>query len=229
MDILPIYIHGNSEIIPKGDFNVYDGHIFSVIGKRIAWNDETFGKTYSERTKKISKEFKSNFQQVRNQFEDENYFKQKLFLSFLYKENEVVHEVKKDFKQNKHAYYQLNHVFLSDEKIVHYANDYGQIDFLLVMQQANRKILSFIKDEENREIASTNYILKKRTLNYISEFNAQDDYKTLLLSTEIDEFYNEIILQFDKIVVLKNRGINLSIFNSCTNQKETNEYIVYTR
>ncbi|VDH14752.1 preprotein translocase subunit SecF [Algoriella xinjiangensis] len=229
LDILPIYIHGNSEIIPKGDFNVYDGHIFSVIGKRIAWNDETFGKTYSERTKKISKEFKSNFQQVRNQFENENYFKQKLFLSFLYKENEVVHEVKKDFKQNKHAYYQLNHVFLSDEKIVHYANDYGQIDFLLVMQQANRKILSFIKDEENREIASTNYILKKRTLNYISEFNAQDDYKTLLLSTEIDEFYNEIILQFDKIVVLKNRGINLSMFNSYTNQKETNEYIVYTR
>ena len=229
LDILPIYIHGNSEIIPKGDFNVYDGHIFSVIGERIAWNDESYGKTYSERTKKISRKFKEDFQNIRNQYEDENYFKQKLFLSFLYKENEIITEVKKDFKKNKNVYHKLNEAFTINEKILHYGNDYGQIDFLLVMQQAARQLFSFVKNEEKREIASTNYITKIRNLNYIHNLNVIDEVKTLLISTTIDDEDQELIQSFEKIVVLKNRKIDVTFLTSFTKQIETDGYVVYTK
>lgn len=229
LDILPIYIHGNSEIIPKGDFLIFDGHIYSIIGKRIAWNDENCGLNYSERTKKISKEFKANFQEIRNQYEDENYWKQKLFLSFLYKESEIIQAVKKDFKLNKSVYHQLNNAFTKDERIVHFSNDFGQIDFLLLMQQFNRKIITFVKEEEKREVAGTNYIIKIRSLEYRPNFDVIDEYMTLLISTDIENIYQETINQFVKIVVLKNRNINESLFTSFAQQTETNEYTVYTK
>ncbi len=229
LDILPIYIHGNSEIIPKGEFLIFDGHIYSIIGKRIAWNDENCGLNYSERTKKISKEFKANFQEIRNQYEDENYWKQKLFLSFLYKESEIIQAVKKDFSLNKSVYHQLNNAFTKDEKIVHFSNDFGQIDFLLLMQQANRKIITFVKEGEKREVAGTNYITKIRSLEYRPNFNVIDEYKTLLISTDIENIYQETINQFEKIVVLKNRNIDESLFTSFVQQTETNEYTVYTK
>ncbi|STD55256.1 1-acyl-sn-glycerol-3-phosphate acyltransferase [Empedobacter falsenii] len=229
LDILPIYIHGNSEIIPKGEFLIFDGHIYSIIGKRIAWNDENCGLNYSERTKKISKEFKANFQEIRNQYEDENYWKQKLFLSFLYKESEIIQAVKKDFKLNKSVYHQLNNAFTKDERIVHFSNDFGQIDFLLLMQQFNRKIITFVKEEEKREVAGTNYIIKIRSLEYRPNFDVIDEYMTLLISTDIENIYQETINQFVKIVVLKNRNINESLFTSFAQQTETNEYTVYTK
>ena len=229
LDILPMYIHGNSEIIPKGDFGIYDGHIYSIIGKRIAWNDDSYGKNYSERTKKISKEFKANFQEIRNKYENENYFKQKLFLSFLYKETEVISELKKDFNQNKTIYYHLNNAFSMDEKVMHYADDYGQIDFLLLMQQANRKIISFVKDSVKREIASTNYITKIRSLTYIDHPTINNEYKTLLISTFFENEIEEFIHHFDKIVILKNRLIDETIFKSYNKETETNDYIIYTK
>ncbi|MBY0066767.1 1-acyl-sn-glycerol-3-phosphate acyltransferase [Empedobacter falsenii] len=229
LDILPIYIHGNSEIIPKGDFLIFDGHIYSIIGKRIAWNDENYGLNYSERTKRISKEFKNNFQEIRDKYEDKNYWKQKLFLSFLYKESEIIQVVKKDFSLNKSVYHQLNNAFTKDEKIVHFSNDFGQIDFLLLMQQANRKIITFVKEEEKREIAATNYITKIRSLEYRSDLDVIDDYKTLLISTDIENIYQETINQFEKIVVLKNKNIDESLFTSFAQQTETNEYTIYTK
>lgn len=229
LDVLPIYIHGNSEIIPKGEFLIFDGHIYSIIGKRIAWNDENYGLNYSERTKRISKEFKNNFQEIRDKYEDKNYWKQKLFLSFLYKESEIIQVVKKDFSLNKSVYHQLNNAFTKDEKIVHFSNDFGQIDFLLLMQQANRKIITFVKEEEKREIAGTNYITKIRSLEYRSDLDVIDDYKTLLISTDIENIYQETINQFEKIVVLKNRNIDESLFTSFAQQTETNEYTIYTK
>jgi 1-acyl-sn-glycerol-3-phosphate acyltransferase len=44
LDVLPVYIHGNSEVQPKGDFIIYDGSITVKVGDRISKNDLSFGK-----------------------------------------------------------------------------------------------------------------------------------------------------------------------------------------
>ncbi len=95
LDILPLYIHGNSEVLPKGDFIIYDGSITVKVGTRISKDDMSFGKNYSERTKRINAYFRKEFAKLREEIEDENYFKKILFLSFLYKDTDVVKEVKK--------------------------------------------------------------------------------------------------------------------------------------
>ena len=52
---------------------------------------------------------------------------------------------------------------------MHIANDFGQLDVLLTLQQAERKIYSLIADTEKREIANNNYLVKRRKIKYIKD------------------------------------------------------------
>ncbi|MCS3867105.1 1-acyl-sn-glycerol-3-phosphate acyltransferase [Chryseobacterium ginsenosidimutans] len=185
LDVVPVYIHGNSEVLPKGDFIIYDGAITVKVGDRINKDDLNFGKTYSERSKKINSYFRNEFAKLRNELEDENYFKKKLFLSYLYKDNDVVKEIKQDFNTNKSVYFELNKNIPKDANILHIANDFGQKDILLTLQQAGRRIFSFIKNDERRETAEQTYLVKRRKINYIkdtTEINKKID--VLLVSDE---------------------------------------------
>ena len=183
IDVLPVYIHGNSETLPKGDHIIYDESITVVIDKRIKADDTSFGENYSQRTKSINKYFRTEFNKLRSKLEDENYFENKLFLSFLYKEREITSEVKSDFSKNKTNYYKLNSYINQEAKIFHIASDYGQIDFLLSMQEPKRKVQSFIADIEKREIASSNYLVKKYNINYVKNVDISiNDNNFLLIS-----------------------------------------------
>ncbi|QBJ86949.1 glycerol acyltransferase [Chryseobacterium gleum] len=185
LDILPIYIHGNSEVLPKGDFIIYDGSITIKVGSRISKDDMSFGKNYSERTKKINAYFREEFAKLREEIEDENYFKKKLFLSYLYKDSEVVKDVKEDFNTNKSVYFELNKHIPNDAGILHIADDFGQKDALLTLYQANRRIFSMIRNDEKRETAAHSYLVKRRKIHYIkdlSEINKKID--VLLVSDE---------------------------------------------
>ncbi|MDH6251300.1 1-acyl-sn-glycerol-3-phosphate acyltransferase [Chryseobacterium sp. H1D6B] len=211
LDIVPVYIHGNSEVLPKGDFIIYDGSITVKVGDRISNSDISFGKNYSERTKKINAYFREEFAKLRNEIEDENYFKKKLFLSFLYKETDVVKEVKKDFNINKSVYFELNKHISKDAVILHIADDYGQKDVLLALYQAGRKIFTLINDKEKRETAAHSYIVKRRKINYIKDISQVSKNIGVLLVSD-DKFNINDIPNLPETVILLNT--NTSFENS---------------
>lgn len=203
LDIVPIYIHGNSEVQPKGDFIIFDGSITVKVGDRIHKDDLSFGKNYSERTKKINAYFRNEFAKLRNEIEDENYFKKKLFLNYLYKENEVVKPVKEDFEKNKSVYFELNKYIPKDATIFHIADDFGQKDILLTLQQAGRRIFSLITDEEKRMVAKNNYLVKRRKLFYIDN-QSQINKKTDVLLISDENFNLKDITDFPETIILLN-------------------------
>ncbi|MFC3159693.1 hypothetical protein SAMN05443633_10623 [Chryseobacterium arachidis] len=210
LDIVPVYIHGNSEVQPKGDFIIFDGAITVKVGDRIHKDDVSLGKNYSERTKKINAYFREEFAKLRNELEDENYFKKKLFLSYLYKDNEVVKEVKEDFNQNKSVYYELNKHIPKDANILHFSDDFGQKDVLLTLQQASRRIFTFIKDDERREIARQTYIVKKRKINYINNSTEIDKPIDVILVSD-ENFNIAEVAELPKTVIfmnIKNNSFN---------------------
>ncbi|CAM3574125.1 Acyltransferase MMPL family [Flavobacterium saliperosum S13] len=207
LDVLPVYIHGNSDALPKGDHIIYDENISVVIGKRIAAEDASFGTNYSERTKSINKFFREEFASLRKELEGENYFRKKLLLSYLYKEQEIIKQVKSDFEQKKALYFRLNAVIKEEAKILHLADDYGQLDVLLALQQPKRKIYSWLDNEEKRAVASTNYLLKKRKIAYLNSLS-EDLQKTdtLLVSDQHFDFekHPEIAGIVKQIVLINN-------------------------
>ncbi|SHI67521.1 1-acyl-sn-glycerol-3-phosphate acyltransferase [Flavobacterium terrae] len=207
LDILPIYIHGNSETAPKGDFMIHNESITVVIEDRIKASDASFGSDYTERSKKINKFYRQQFSKIREEFEGENYFRNKLFSSFLYKEDEIVKAVKTDFEKNKTVYYHLNKVITDSARLMHLGNDYGQIDFMLAINEPKRKIQSYISNLDNREIASTNYLVKKREIKYLDSFELNDGkYSDLLISdVETNELENLALPStVNKIILVSN-------------------------
>ncbi|ASK30916.1 glycerol acyltransferase [Chryseobacterium sp. T16E-39] len=203
LDILPMYIHGNSEVLPKGDFIIYDGSITVKVGERIDKDDHKFGTTYSERTKRINAYFREEFAKLRNELEDENYFRKKLFLSFLYKENDIVKEIKEDFNINKSAYFELNKHIPKEATVLHIADDYGQTDVLLTLQEASRKIFSLISDPEKREVAAHNYIVKRRKINYISSIS-EINKKVGILLVSNENYDLSTLGQLPEIIIFFN-------------------------
>lgn len=216
LDVLPLYIHGNSEVLPKGDFIIYDGSITVKVGERISKDDLSFGKNYSERTKKINAYYRNQFAKLREEIEDENYFKKQLFLSYLYKDSEVVTEVKKDFNTNKSVYFELNKHITNDANILHIADDYGQKDALITLYQASRRIFTLINNDEKRAVAAHNYLVKRRKILYIkdlSEINKKVDI--LLISDDnfnmntIQELPNTVIFVNTKNLTFENKNYTL--------------------
>jgi 1-acyl-sn-glycerol-3-phosphate acyltransferase len=203
LDIIPVVIHGYSEVLPKGDFIINGGKTTVEILERIAVNNPNFGIDYSERTKKMAVFFKEYYKKMRLDLEGPNYFKKMVMNSFAYKEAEVIQAVKIDFDQHLELYYKLNSVISPKAKMLHLANDYGQLDVLVSLQESQRKIDSFIADDQKRAVAKTNYILQKRIIHYlenIQEFET-NKYDVVLISdknceirTEICQLTNTIIL-----------------------------------
>ncbi|WP_144283308.1 MMPL family transporter [Chryseobacterium echinoideorum] len=213
LDILPLYIHGNSEVLPKGDFIIYNGKITVKVGERISLHNESFGKNYSERTKKINAYFREEFSKLRNELEDENYFKDKLFLTYLYKEKEVVKAVKEDFNQNKSVYFELNQLIPKDAVIFHVADDFGQKDIILSLQQAKRKVFSWIRNEEKRKIAANNYFVKKRHLFYIKNPSEILKKPDVLLVSDSSFDFDEINDNYPLIILFNIKNKNFENLN----------------
>jgi 1-acyl-sn-glycerol-3-phosphate acyltransferase len=215
LDILPIYIHGNSESLPKGDHIIYDENITVVIGKRIEASDSSFGNSYAERTKSINKLFRQEFAKIRIEREDENYFKNKLLLSFLYKETEVIEAVKTDFETNKTIYFNVNEDITPSARVLHFGDDFGQLDVLLTLQQARRKIQSYCIDEEKRSVAKTNYLVRKRDICYPDELPEISNFDILLISAKIVESVMiDYISKASKIILLNHFELKEVILNT---------------
>lgn len=229
VDILPVYMHGNADLAPKNDFIIFDGNYTIEIGKRIASNEISTRENLHDLTKKISQQFKVHFLQMRHQLEGPDYFKQKILLSYRYKSFHVSKAAKKEFEELKTAYHQLNPLLSSKATIMRVGNDLGIADLLLVLQQAKRKVFTFISDKENRAIASHNHWLKKRRITYLSSISSVEATNLLISTAVPEEQLKEIITlhTWENIFILTpTAAINNSLFESYTLHLK-NEYFYH--
>jgi len=129
-----------------------------------------------------------------------------LLHSYDYKEIEVVNSVKKDLKNHLETYFLLGKQLSAKAKILHLANDYGQLDVLLTLQEPQRKIHSYIADEEKRDVAKINYIVNKRKISYLEnlEILPENNYDTLLISEENSENEIQKLIVLTSCVILMN-------------------------
>lgn len=202
LPIQPVYIHGNADLLPKGDFIIYNAICHVYVGEPIAVNDVRFGTGYAERTKNISKYFKREYTKIRLNAESADYFKEKLFLNFLYKEYGILSKVKQDFSTHKEIYHGLFSLIDDKAKIAHITADLGQIDFLLVNQFPTRKITTFNSNEEHRSISKASYINNKFKIRYVNAVAEVWQRNTVLILSHLSAFNEEIPVTIQQIIVV---------------------------
>ncbi|NHF60554.1 MMPL family transporter [Flavobacteriaceae bacterium TP-CH-4] len=158
LDILPVLIHGNSEVLPKGSFIIRDGSITIEILPRIKADDPSFGRTYSARSKAIGTYFKQQFRRLRNTVETETYWHKTILEHYRYKGNTIYSAVKNDLKKQANTYYQIAKELGEKDRVVHLSKNYGQFDLLLSLDAIDRKISLYLEKMEAREIVQNNFL-----------------------------------------------------------------------
>lgn len=134
LDIIPILIHGNSEVLPKGSFIIKDGSITIKILDRIKANDTSFGENYARKTKQIGAYFKSEFGKLRNEIEHDGYFNKIILEEYRYKGDPLYKEVLKDLKANKEIYKIIIDTVEKKENYTSYFKRFGSIRFSVIFR-----------------------------------------------------------------------------------------------
>lgn len=197
LDIIPVLIHGNSEVNPKGSFIIKDGSITVKILPRIKAEDNTLGENHTQQAKRIGAYFKDEFSSLRNQIEGPKYFHKLVLEEYRYKGDALYRSVKKELKENAEIYFKVIRQVNKSGNIAHISDDSGQLDFLLAMDGPDRKIFSFIEDSETRTILQNSYVTQKYgKLHFVETVSEtlQSEIETLIISSE--KMASEVISLF---------------------------------
>lgn len=204
LDILPLIIHGTAYTMSKSDFLLKNGTVTVKYLPRITPDNKDYGEGYSERTKKISRYFREQYELLRQEIEVPAYFREQLKYNFIYKGPvlEWYMRIKTKLEDN---YALFHHLLPLEGRILDIGCGYGFMSYMLHFLAAGRQITGIDYDEE--KIATANHCyLKGEQLNFVCaditdyNFGKQDvfiisDVMHYLLPEEQERLLQQCIAQ----------------------------------
>ncbi|SHI61169.1 1-acyl-sn-glycerol-3-phosphate acyltransferase [Pseudozobellia thermophila] len=158
LDILPVMIHGGSEVSPKGSFIIRDGSLSAKILHRVPPGDKRFGATYSQRAKQFGTYFRAEFRKFRKEMEPASYWHKTLLENFRYKGPHIYKRVRDDLGRRGSDYHQLAHTLGEKDRIAYISENNVHLPLLLALDSIDRKIFAYVEDPEARAILSNHYL-----------------------------------------------------------------------
>lgn len=174
LDIVPVMIHGNTDVLPKNDNVLKRSPITIQILPKIHHNDEIWGHDYSQRTKTISKYFKKEFRALRDNLEGPDYFRNKVRYNFTYKPSYIRKAALKTYDSQKANYHRLTRLLPNRAQILHLGCDYGVLDYWLAYDSAYRTILATDQDDTKIEILQNTYSVNRYAIEFIKQSDLKD-------------------------------------------------------
>ncbi|MEI6456471.1 MAG: MMPL family transporter [bacterium] len=158
VDILPILVFGSGDFLCKGDFFGKPNGFTMQIMKRISWDDDSFGTTYSERTKKLRQYYISLYELAKQENGTAFYYRKQLRLNYVFKGPvlEWYVRIKMRLERNFDLCTQL---MPRKGKILDIGCGYGYVSYLLAMTSDERQITGIDYDPE--KIAVAKYCFSK--------------------------------------------------------------------
>lgn len=74
LDLLPIFLHGIGHVLPKQDFMLRQGAMYTEIGRRIAPDDPRFGTDYRSRTSAVRRLYQTRYAEICARLETAGYY-----------------------------------------------------------------------------------------------------------------------------------------------------------
>ncbi|WP_396635951.1 1-acyl-sn-glycerol-3-phosphate acyltransferase [Maribacter sp. R77961] len=217
MDILPVLIHGNSEVLPKGSFVIRDGSITVELLPRITPDDDTYGSSYKQQGKLIGAYFRDEFRRLRKKIETATYWHKTVLEHYRFKGSSLYDLIKSDLKDFAAPYKELCNIIGAKETIIHLSEDQGQLDLLLALDSIDRKIYSYIWDSSARSILKHNFLTHQYSK--ISVFDAPSaafeiTAQVLILNLkdiDMNKVKTKVSQEITTLILLKSsRNLNLA-------------------
>lgn len=176
LDILPVYLHGIVQAMPKGSALSNGGEVVIKIGGRISLSDiHAMGETEKDQAQAVRKLYQSTFIKLCHSQSTVQLLKDTVYDRYRYKGAEIERISKKALKL-----YEVNHDVIENrfhQKTfgVIDENAQGELALLLAIMYPDTKIYTYIPNEESKRI------LEGCVSEFVSniEFNDSDEFGTL--------------------------------------------------
>jgi len=153
LDILPIVFHGTGDCIRKNDFLVHGTTVTMKFLDRISPSDQSWGSTYSERTKSISKHFKAEYKLVQETAENADFFEDRLVKNYIYK-GPVLEWYTRIKVRLEDKYKPFDELLPKKAKITDIGCGYGMMAYMLHLLSNDRTIEGVDYDAEKIQVAN---------------------------------------------------------------------------
>jgi 1-acyl-sn-glycerol-3-phosphate acyltransferase len=153
IDLLPIVIHGQNQLLKKSEFFLKRGSITTRFLPRIDLSKKEYGETIREQTKGINAMFRKEYAAIREEFETPDYWADYIIKNFTYKGPvlEWYTRVKLRLEDN---YNYFNSLIPRNCRITDLGCGYGYLDFMLSLVSEERSILAIDYDADKIAVAN---------------------------------------------------------------------------
>ena len=171
IDILPVFIHGASHVMPKKDFVLREGQLYVEVGKRMKAEEV---QTMDSRalTSQFHKYYIQHFDEIRRQRENVEYVLPFVRYKYVYKGNEVERACRRNLKKIKAKSAEIN--ALNYESILIRNSGYGELAWTVALVHRNAQVFAVETDDDKQLVAShTSYI--PENLHFVHEGDVFQD------------------------------------------------------
>lgn len=168
LDIIPVVLHGIGHANHKSEFIQKPGQSTIKILPRIKPDDLRFGENYAQRTPRIAKYFKDEFELLRQQIEQGSYFYDRVLKNYALKAPMWLEWYVRVKLRVSNSYTELLKLLPRNTPIYDLGCGYGYIALLAHQMEPDRKIIGIDFDEDKIQIAS-NLNTKNENLTFISQ------------------------------------------------------------
>jgi len=228
--ITPILIHGNSEVLPKGDFVIHDGKITLKCLPQIQPDSQEFGVGYRARTKSVSAYFRKEYQELKDRTEQENYFKKYLLSNYRY--TSYFTEIKKEYKAHIEAHLKISQ-YLKEEKSVNIIDSsYGIWSFYHQIRRPFLKVNALFLEEADKNMAASRFSAKHLNLNLadFTEATVRDSVNIIVDQKDLNALTDINLEHIQRIYVVgEEESVNFPELNEFTNQKKEEGLLILRR
>ncbi len=185
LPILPIILHGVNETLRKGEFFLFSGKITLKIMHRVELKDLPYNESEAAVAKQMTAYYRENYEKLREQVADVNYYSLQLRRNFLYKGPILEWYFKVKFRMED-KYRSFENWIPRNAKIIDLGCGYGFLDLMLGMLSPKREIIGVDFDNEKIKVAQ-NSAIKRESVSFINadvtEFTLQKADVFLILDT----------------------------------------------
>ena len=151
IDILPVFIHGVHDVMPKNDFVLREGQIYVEIGQRMSADTAKSMETNALRSY-FHEYYIKHLEEIKQEREDVEYVLPYVRYKYIYKGNDVEHTVKANIKSIKTNSDRIKSLNFNSIAITN--SGYGELAWTIALVHRNTQIYAFEADEDKHLIAS---------------------------------------------------------------------------
>lgn len=151
VDILPVFIHGAHDVMPKNDFVLREGNLYVEVGERMP-SDDVKSMDAKELRSHFHNFYIEHLEEIRKEREDVSYVLPFVKYKYIYKGNDVEREVRSNLKKIKAQADKINS--LSDSEITISDCGYGELAWTIALVHRDIQVYAHMDDEDKYLIAS---------------------------------------------------------------------------